>query len=78
MRDYFEDEDRSGGAGTFLAGLLFGALAGVAFGILYAPSSGQATRRRLRRKIDHLRDEAGDRVDELSRRARRKLAEIRE
>ena len=55
-----------------------GALAGVAVGILYAPASGQSTRRRLRRKLDNLREEATDRFDDFGRKARRRLAEIRE
>ncbi|HEX9895234.1 MAG TPA: YtxH domain-containing protein [Gemmatimonadales bacterium] len=76
--DYEVVDDRAGSAGSFVAGVLIGALAGVAVGMLYAPASGQSTRRRLRRKFDRLRDEAGDRVDEFGRRARRKLAEMRE
>jgi hypothetical protein len=80
MRDEDDEvySDRAGGAGSFIAGMLLGALAGVAVGILYAPASGQSTRRRIRRKLDHLREEAGDRFDDFGRKARRRLAEIRE
>lgn len=80
MRDDDDEvyNDRAGGAGSFIAGVLLGALAGVAIGILYAPASGQSTRRRLRRKLDNLREEATDRFDDIGRKARRRLAEIRE
>ena len=80
MRDDDDEvySDRAGGVGTFIAGVLLGALAGAAIGILYAPASGQSTRRRIRRKLDHLKEEAGDRFDDFGRKARRRLAEIRE
>ncbi len=67
-------EDR--GAGRFMAGILVGALFGGAVALLFAPSSGDATRRRLRRRLRKLREAAGEEVGELkavAREARRRL-----
>ena len=49
-----------------------------AIGMLYAPQSGERTRRKLKKRLDEFREEAEDRATDLSRRARRKLAEIRD
>ena len=73
-----DDDYEGGSAGSFLAGAVVGALAGLAIGLLYAPQSGDLTRRRLRKRLDEFKEEATDRADELSRRARRKLAELRD
>ena len=73
-----DDDYEGGSAGSFLAGAVIGALAGLAIGMLYAPQSGERTRRKLRKRLDEFKEDASDRADELSRRARRKLAELRD
>ena len=50
---------------SFLAGLG----AGLALGVLFAPQSGEETRRQLRAKTDHLRDAALEQADLLKKSA---------
>lgn len=56
-----------------LVTLLVGAAAGVALGVLFAPSSGKETRERMRRKAD----EAKDGLDELISEGRKKWSEAK-
>lgn len=54
--------DRQGGTlGPFLLGIAVGA----ALGALFAPDTGEGTRRQLRRKLRGLRDLAEDKAEEL-------------
>lgn len=68
MRHFdFDDEptiviEKSPGIGTFLLGLAVGA--GLA--LLFAPESGEATRRRISRKVKQARDAAEDAVGEVT------------
>jgi gas vesicle protein len=48
--------------GPFLLGVVIGALAGV----LFAPARGEVTRRRLHRRVNDLKDLAGEKYDELT------------
>jgi hypothetical protein len=70
-----EDEEAggSGRLGGFAIGLTLGVLVGAGVALLLAPASGNVTRRRLRRKLDHARELASDGIDELRKRARREL-----
>lgn len=43
--------------GLFLGGLILGATAGAALALLYAPQTGEDTRRQIKIKIDELEDE---------------------
>jgi gas vesicle protein len=63
------------GSVIWTLGLVCGAVAGAAAGLLLAPQSGRATRRdlhrsalRARRKAQHLYDRAGDAVEDLTER----------
>jgi gas vesicle protein len=61
-------------ARTFLAGLAIGALVGAGVALLFAPQSGEETRRTVTRRATHLARAARDRYDDVKdklRRARR-------
>jgi len=71
-----EEAEASGGSGRiggFAIGLTLGVLVGAGVALLLAPASGNVTRRRLKRKLDHAREVASDGIDELRRRAKREL-----
>jgi gas vesicle protein len=77
MRDLFEhDEETTMGNGrAFAVGLLCGAAVGAALGLLYAPQTGAATRRdlkksaeRLSRRAMKLYDNASETVEDLAER----------
>lgn len=59
--------------GGFVIVIALGALVGAATALLFAPASGHVTRRRLRRKLEHARELAGDQWEDLSRRAKREI-----
>ena len=70
------NEERGGR--TFAAGLLIGALVGAGVALLFAPHSGEETRRLIRRKAKRIASEARDRFDDVKERvraARRKAEE---
>ena len=75
-----DDEDEGEGEvvtrsrfGGFAAGLAVGALVGAAVALLFAPDEGSVTRRRLKRKIDRVKDVAGEELESLGRRAKREI-----
>jgi len=56
---------------TFLAGLAIGALVGAGVALLFAPRSGEDTRRAVSRRAKHLAREARDRYDDVREKVRR-------
>ncbi|MFI5207044.1 MAG: YtxH domain-containing protein [Gemmatimonadales bacterium] len=64
------NESEHGSAKTFTAGLLIGALVGAGVALLFAPQSGEETRRLIRRKAKHLTDDAKDRYEDVRHRVR--------
>ncbi len=63
----------------FAAGLLLGALIGAGVALLFAPQSGEDTRRMIRRKARRFASDARDRYDDLKdkvRKARKEAAEL--
>jgi gas vesicle protein len=62
--------ESEGGARTFTAGLLIGALVGAGVALLFAPQRGEETRRFIRRKAKRLTAEASDRFDDVKDRVR--------
>ncbi|MDX2060052.1 MAG: YtxH domain-containing protein, partial [Gemmatimonadales bacterium] len=61
------------GRGGFGLGLLVGALLGATVALLFAPAPGHDTRRRLRRRLEDVRDRVGEGVDEIDQRVRREI-----
>ena len=67
----------SRGLGGFAAGVLIGAVLGVGLGMLFAPDRGNATRRRLRKRLAKLREQAGGGLETAGKRTRKELASRR-
>jgi hypothetical protein len=65
------------GLGGFATGLLVGALLGVGLGMLFAPDRGNATRRRLRKRLAQVRERAADGLETTGKRTRKELARRR-
>jgi gas vesicle protein len=70
--DQHEDESARG-SGGLIAGIVIGALIGAGIALLAAPNTGEDTRRQISRRARGLRDDAAERFDDLSVRARREL-----
>jgi len=64
-----QDEVAGRGIGGFAAGVVFGALLGAGIALMLAPDRGDKTRRRLRRRLERLREEATDGLERRRRRA---------
>jgi hypothetical protein len=67
--DTMEHEEHR--ARTFVAGLALGALVGAGLALLFAPQSGEETRRLVSRKAKHLAREARDRYDDAKQKVHR-------
>ena len=66
-----EMEDGERRVGTFVAGMALGALVGAGLALLFAPQSGEETRRYVSRKAKHLAREARDRYDDVREKVHR-------
>jgi gas vesicle protein len=76
--DVEAEADRSmGSAGSFVAGILLGAVIGAGIAVLFAPAAGEKTRRVLGRRIQDLRSRAEEGLDDATRRARKDLIKRR-
>ena len=63
-------ESEYGGARTFAAGLMIGSLIGAGVALLFAPQSGEDTRRLIRRKAKRLATDVRVRYDDVKDRVR--------
>jgi gas vesicle protein len=69
------DVPDSHGLGRFAAGLICGVVLGAGLALLFAPQRGDHTRRRLRRRLERLRENTADsitRADALRRELQRR------
>jgi gas vesicle protein len=71
--------------GHFISGLLFGAAAGAALGLLYAPQSGEKTRKQISVKIKEmekellkLRDQLKEKGLEMKEEVKARIKEVEE
>jgi gas vesicle protein len=64
-------DSEPGSARTFAAGLVLGALIGAGVALLFAPHSGEETRRLIRRRAKKLAAGAQDRFDDVKDRIRK-------
>lgn len=76
----FDQEENSGR--SFAVGVLLGALVGAGVALLFAPQSGEETRRLIRKKTKRLAAQAEDKIDDIRdgvkqirRRAERAIAD---
>ncbi len=67
--------DRS--TGSFLKGLLFGALVGATAGILFAPKSGKETREDIKKAAEEFKKQAGDLYMKARASVERKISELK-
>ena len=65
--------DTSHGRAGFLVGVIFGACLGAGIALVLAPDRGTKIRRRLRRRMQLLREGALDSLDEAGSRTRKEL-----
>jgi len=70
--------------GSFLTGLVAGALVGAGIALLYAPQSGEETRKQLKKKADEVKDKAEKakedalvKMEEMKETAQQKAADIK-
>jgi gas vesicle protein len=66
--------DGSRGIGAFAAGVVFGAFLGAGIALMFAPERGDKTRRRLRRRLQQLREDTAEGLERAGTRTRRDLA----
>lgn len=59
------DAEGSGGIVGFIAGLMLGAVIGAGIALLVAPERGDVTRRRIRTRIEDLREDARNQLEDL-------------
>ena len=74
--EILEEDEANGesfGGAEFAGGLLLGAVLGVAITLLFAPQEGRRTRRDIRRRARHLRDDAEESWDDAQREVKRRL-----
>ncbi len=64
--------------GSFIVGLLSGAALGAAIGILFAPDKGEATRDRLTKRAEDMKEDFDDRFDDLKDYVNETLGDMKE
>lgn len=62
---------------VFVSGLLIGAMAGFAFGLLSAPHSGAVTRRKIIRTAGEAKDQVTESIDDLEESGRELLKDVK-
>ncbi len=70
--------DGGRGIGAFAAGVVFGAMLGAGMALMFAPERGDKARRRLRRRLERLREDTAEGLERAGARTRRELARRRD
>ena len=65
-------------SGSFIAGLISGALAGTVLALLYAPDTGKNTRDRLSYRLSNYKDELNELIDQLREEKRHLVSEAKD
>jgi gas vesicle protein len=73
----FDDESSANRPWGFLAGLLFGGLAGAGAMLMLAPQSGKRTRAKIQQKSIELRDQASETVEDAMADTRDKAHKVK-
>ena len=68
-----DEAESRGSAGGFASGLIVGALLGATIALLFAPERGDRTRRAVRKRLERLREEAGEELERAGAVTRREL-----
>ncbi|HET6580220.1 MAG TPA: YtxH domain-containing protein [Gemmatimonadales bacterium] len=74
VTEMVDQADGSRGIGAFAAGVIFGAFLGAGIALMFAPERGDKTRRRLRRRLQQLREDTAEGLERAGTRTRRDLA----
>ncbi len=72
------EDDDSRGLGGFAAGVVFGALVGAGLALMFAPERGDKTRRRLRRRLERLREDTAEGLGRAGKLTRREVLRRRD
>jgi len=75
VREMVDETDASRGIGAFAAGVVFGVFLGAGIALMFAPERGDKTRRRLRRRLQRLREDTAEGLERAGSRTRRDLVE---
>ena len=75
--EYREPENRNGHGSAVLAGVLVGGLTGALTALLLAPQSGKETRSQIQGKVKHVRDRAGEKVEDTLDQIRTRAQQVK-
>lgn len=70
------ENNKSTPVGGYLAAFAIGALAGAGIALLYAPQSGEETRKMLAKRANNMKKAAADAIDDVKESIHGKQAEI--